>query len=146
MLNHFSNIVVAYDESELSQQALEKALSLAESNDQIEVDVVTVLDNTSYPYIENYVYFEEILEQNRAHVREQMDKLAKERLNKLPNKINTVVLEGNPAQKIVSYAEERKADLIVIGSRGLSGLKEFMLGSVSNKVVQMANCPILIIK
>ena len=51
---------------------------------------------------------------------------------------------GHPAEAIVRVANEEKCDLIVIGSRGLSGLKEFLLGSVSNRVLHHARCPVLV--
>lgn len=53
---------------------------------------------------------------------------------------------GHPVDKIVSVAEEEKADLIVMGSRGLSGIKRFLLGSVSEGVLHHAHCPTLIVR
>ncbi len=56
------------------------------------------------------------------------------------------ILSGDPGPAIVEYANHHHADIIVIGSRGLSGLQEFVLGSVSHKVAKRANCPVLIVK
>ena len=56
------------------------------------------------------------------------------------------LVEGRPADKIVETAKEGMFDLIVIGSRGLGGIKEFFLGSVSNRVADKAPCPVLIVK
>lgn len=53
---------------------------------------------------------------------------------------------GHPVERIVAVASEEAADLIVIGNRGMSGLEEFLLGGVSNKVVHEAVCPVLIVK
>lgn len=55
-------------------------------------------------------------------------------------------VRGNPAETICKIAEEEKFDLIVIGSRGLSGIKSFFLGGVSEKVSQHAVCPVLIVR
>ena len=52
---------------------------------------------------------------------------------------------GHPADRIVRVAEHEKCDLIVIGSRGLSGVKEFLLGSVSSRVSHHAPCAVLIV-
>ena len=60
--------------------------------------------------------------------------------------VETVVREGYPATVIQEEAEERRADLIVIGTRGLSGLKHLLLGSVAERVVQKAPCPVLTVK
>ena len=47
-----------------------------------------------------------------------------------------IILKGNPAEKILDFAENQKVDMIVMGSTGKSGIKRFMLGSVSEKVVR----------
>nr|WP_284644965.1 universal stress protein [Paenibacillus chinjuensis] len=46
---------------------------------------------------------------------------------------------------MLKYARDTEQQLIIIGSRGLSGIKEMMLGSVSHKVSQLSNCPVLIV-
>jgi Universal stress protein UspA and related nucleotide-binding proteins len=53
---------------------------------------------------------------------------------------------GHAAETIVRTAEEEHADLIVVGSRGHSAIRSFLLGSVSDRVVQHAHCPVLVIK
>jgi nucleotide-binding universal stress UspA family protein len=57
---------------------------------------------------------------------------------------STQVREGHPAQEIVRAAEEFEADVIVVGARGLSGLQEFLLGSVSARVLRYAACSVLV--
>ncbi|MDD2443846.1 MAG: universal stress protein [Desulfotomaculaceae bacterium] len=61
-------------------------------------------------------------------------------------KVDRVVKVGNPAQVIVDLAHDEGFDLIVIGSRGMGSLKGIVLGSVSSKVLQLANCPVTIVK
>lgn len=56
------------------------------------------------------------------------------------------VMQGDPAKTICSFADTNANDLIIIGSRGLGGLKKLILGSVSDKVTNTANCPVLIAK
>ena len=53
---------------------------------------------------------------------------------------------GHPAESIVNVATEGRYNLIVIGSRGLGGLKSFFLGSVSDRVAHLAHCPVLIVR
>jgi nucleotide-binding universal stress UspA family protein len=60
--------------------------------------------------------------------------------------VETVVCEGYAATVIVEEAALRDADLIVIGTRGLSGLKHLLLGSIAERVVQKAPCPVLTVK
>ncbi|TYS60908.1 universal stress protein [Sutcliffiella horikoshii] len=56
------------------------------------------------------------------------------------------VMQGDPAKTICNFADTQGNDLIIIGSRGLGGLKKLILGSVSDKVTNTANCPVLIAK
>ena len=60
--------------------------------------------------------------------------------------VETIVREGYPATVIEEEALEQQVDLIVIGTRGLSGLKHLLLGSVAERVVQKAPCPVLTVK
>jgi nucleotide-binding universal stress UspA family protein len=54
--------------------------------------------------------------------------------------------QGDPADAILDVAEERDADLIVVGNKGMTGAKRFLLGSVPNKVSHHAPCSVLIIR
>jgi len=74
-------------------------------------------------------------------------KLAKDDASKAGvEDIVTEVLVGNPAEEILGFARSRKADLIVIGSRGFGKLKSLLLGSTSHKVTQHAECSCLTVK
>jgi universal stress protein A len=57
--------------------------------------------------------------------------------------VKEVVREGYPASVIEEEALSERADMIVMGSRGLSGLKHLLLGSVAERVVQKSHCPVL---
>jgi|JI10StandDraft_1071094.scaffolds.fasta_scaffold29172_2 nucleotide-binding universal stress UspA family protein len=59
--------------------------------------------------------------------------------------VETIVVEGNPAVEIVRIAQERKTDLIVMGSHGRGGLSRAILGSVADKVMRTAHCPVMIV-
>ena len=54
--------------------------------------------------------------------------------------------EGDPADAILDVAEETKADLIVVGNKGMTGAKRFLLGSVPNKVSHHAPCDLIIVR
>ena len=73
-------------------------------------------------------------------------KKAIEIVGEIPGEIHTEVLEGSPAEAILDVANTRKSDLIVMGSRGLGRLTGLLLGSQSQKVVQHAPCPVLIVR
>jgi nucleotide-binding universal stress UspA family protein len=58
----------------------------------------------------------------------------------------TLVRQGPVADEIVKAASEERADLVVVGSRGLTGIRRLLLGSISNEVAVKAPCPVLIVK
>ncbi len=60
--------------------------------------------------------------------------------------VQTYAREGDPADAILDVAEERGADLIVVGNKGMTGAKRFLLGSVPNKVSHHAPCSVMIIR
>ena len=60
--------------------------------------------------------------------------------------VETVLLEGDPVDRILEYAEKHPADLIVAGSRGLSEAGRFFLGSVSDGILHHARCSVLVVK
>jgi nucleotide-binding universal stress UspA family protein len=60
--------------------------------------------------------------------------------------LETYAREGDPAEVIIQVANEQQADLIVVGSRGLTGIQRFHLGSVSSKVSHHAPCSVMIVR
>ncbi len=79
---------------------------------------------------------------------EQMESFCKEHsnyFNKAGVQIASQVLVGDVAEKIVEYAGENDADMIVMGTHGYKGLERIMFGSVADKVVKSATCPVMTI-
>jgi nucleotide-binding universal stress UspA family protein len=60
--------------------------------------------------------------------------------------VETFARQGDPADAILDVAEEQKADLIIVGNKGMTGAKRFLLGSVPNKVSHHAPCSVLIVR
>jgi nucleotide-binding universal stress UspA family protein len=60
--------------------------------------------------------------------------------------VNTYARQGDPADALLDVAEERKADLVILGNKGMTGAKRFLLGSVPNKVSHHAQCSVLIVR
>jgi nucleotide-binding universal stress UspA family protein len=145
MLTDYSRIVVAYDHSDLSKKALKIAMNLAKQDKQIELIVLMVLQ-PARPLVYSYGYafdsYQETQREEGNAVRAEIE----QEIKSLPNKTKAVVIEGAPGNMIVQYVKQNDADLVVMGSRGLSGLKELFLGSVSHYVVQKAHCPVFIVK
>jgi nucleotide-binding universal stress UspA family protein len=139
-----SRILVAYDGSDLGKKALEQAIQLAKTNPLIEIDVVHVV---SYPVATGmYVVpmenvYETVMQQGKELLSE-----AKEVLQAIPNKSHTYVMEGYAPSALLEHARVYSCDLIVMGSRGLGGVKELFLGSVSHNVAQHSPVPVFIVK
>lgn len=70
---------------------------------------------------------------------------AEKRLQGSGVKVRTAVREGDPADALCDVAEEERADLLIVGNRGMTGAKRFLLGSVPNNVSHHAPCSVLIV-
>ncbi|WP_394172858.1 universal stress protein [Guptibacillus hwajinpoensis] len=144
-MRKYTNVLVAYDGSDLSMKALNEAITMAKENPALQIDVVTALNPTAQ--ISSAVVYASILNELRKEAVDLLKVVSDELHEQLPNHVvRTMVLEGNPGNEIVKYADDHERDLIIMGSRGLNGLREWFLGSVSHAVLQRSHCPVLIIK
>jgi len=75
-----------------------------------------------------------------------LEKLAANVRSRGLDSVATGLLDGDPADEILRYANRNGIDLITVGSRGLGGLKGLFLGSVSHKLIKDAKCPCLVVK
>ncbi|RYL94240.1 universal stress protein [Sporolactobacillus sp. THM7-4] len=139
----YSKILVSYDDSDLSKKALQKAVDIAKLDKNTVVDVLNVVTVPTNQFIVGDVYRE--VQKSIYKCGQEIVNGAEDVLKQLSNPTHTFVKEGQPVRIILKTAEENGYDLIVIGSRGLSGVKEF-LGSVSHGVVQRSKIPVLIVK
>jgi nucleotide-binding universal stress UspA family protein len=145
MAQHFSKILHATDYSKASARALDEAIALAKQNGA-ELLVLHVIDPVP-PYAagediggaELYMKLEETTKQEAEN---SMKKLI-EKLRKLKVNAKSLLLRGTAPEQIVRTAKSRRANLIVIGTHGRTGLSKLFMGSVANKVVSTAHCPVL---
>jgi nucleotide-binding universal stress UspA family protein len=144
----FSSIVVGTDGSETAKEAVRQATSLAK-------DLGATLDLVSaYEPVPSGRLRQEAKEapedlQWMVNPREDVDATLAEAADEAREagvEVNTFARQGDPADAILDVAEERKADLIVVGNKGMTGAKRFLLGSVPNKVSHHAPCSVLIIR
>ncbi|MEK5140461.1 universal stress protein [Paenibacillus sp. FSL M7-0134] len=141
----FDKIIVAIDKAEITNKLLDATVEIAR-NKQTQVTLV----NVSQEYVSNGMtylpghFLEEILNEMEKASLEQLQQ-AKSKLESAGINPEILHLKGDPAHEILNYARDSKQQLIIIGSRGLSGIKEMMLGSVSHKVSQLSSCPVLIV-
>ena len=144
-------ILFSIDGSQSADYALDFGLDLARKY-SAEVMIVSVFDSPrSSLVVKGMLYSPTSTEKSLKKLRNFHEKILLEALKKTKKnspklKVSIKLLEGRPADKIVETAKERAFDLTVIGSRGLGGIKEFVLGSVSDRVADEAPCPVLIVK
>ena len=83
------------------------------------------------------------LEEEGRRIIEEAEKEAKQQG---AGNVQSLVVHGNPASEIIKLASAEGIDLIIMGSRGLTAIKEFVLGSVSHRVSHLAECTVTIVK
>ncbi len=142
----FSNILLAFDGSKASRKALDKTVSLAKDSPSSKITVVHVIQGTAIVAGEAFVTVSDEMQKQIYEHSAQLLEEAKLALAPLSNPSEYMQLEGPAAKAILDCAEEQGCDLIVIGSRGLGGIREWVLGSVSHNVVQHAKIPVLVVK
>lgn len=142
----FNKILFAIDESDMDSKVLEATMSIA-NNEKSHVTLVNVSKEnvtTGLTYIPED-YLEEVLNELEKSSIRILEKAKTKLISAGGMSIKTIHLKGDPSHQILEYAKEHEQEHIVIGNRGLSGMKELMLGSVSNKVAQLSKCPVLIV-
>lgn len=139
----FNNILLAVDGSEHSLNAARSAAQLARSMNSADLRIAVVYD--SIPPILGDPDFQVVLNARLDDTEKILQSAVKE-VGEVPSTVSTETIAGDPAEAIIKIADTRKCDLIVMGSRGLGRLAGLVLGSVSQKVVSHAPCPVLIVR
>src|SRR5215831_17990677 len=143
----FSKILVAIDGSKNSMAAAEYAVSIAQRN-KAELIALHVLHvpNTEL-YLTSGKKYEEFVDKNQKELDKSFEIISKKaKENQVKFKTEIIKVLPNVAAGIVTYADKKQIDLIIIGTRGRSGFKKLVLGSVASEVVTYSSCPVLVIK
>jgi nucleotide-binding universal stress UspA family protein len=134
-------ILVAFDDSEPSFHAFDLALELAF---QFKAKLI-LLAVIRLPEPTTSLELEAILDDAKQHY-EQAFRDLRERTNPRQVDFQTSVEVGHPAEHIVAVAERENVDIIVMGRRGRTQVARWMLGSVSERVLRYALCPVTVVK
>ncbi|WP_135827145.1 universal stress protein [Halorussus ruber] len=135
----YERILVPIDGSQQADRALDHALDLAETYDA-EIHLLFVVDVASVPN-----------EIEAASVEERLDRYAEKTTTSAAERaeeagverVQTTVGHGTPHRTILDYADENGVDLVVMGTHGRTGIDRYLLGSVTEKVVRLADAPVL---
>ena len=147
-----SKILVPHDGTEMSDKALEKAVELAKAFDA-QLILLHVIEQISISPSIMLGSDPDLIRSARKSVRRELEqgwnKLAETKMHQLEkSKVNTTCdcLVGAAADKILQYAKSTKVDMIVMASRRLKGISKIKaLGSVTRKVSELTDCPVLIV-
>ncbi len=138
-------ILIPVDGSENSDKALEEGIKLAQAFSS-EIIILNVLKGFRDHHIHEGL---DVYKLSRDFFEEESNKVinkSKEKLRDFDGIVKTFVVDGEPPEEIINLAEKENVDLIVMGSKGLSGFNRLIIGSVTNNVLNHCDKPLMIIK
>lgn len=140
-------VLLTVDGSEQSFNAIKTTAQILNLKEK-EIYIISVKENPELLPVEATLdrnWLDSIEKQQRIHATKAINK-AKSFLEKEGIQIqNEIILTGNPAQKIIEFADKEKIDLIVMGARTRTDLSKLLLGSVSKRVLEHINCDVLVV-
>lgn len=142
MIN-MNRILVPTDFSEHSEKAVRYGAELA-SKFGAELHLLHIVEIQPILYAEGAAFPFETTKEVIEHATAELDKVIIESGDPVP--ITRTVSEGSPFVEIVKHAKEKNVDLIVMGTHGRGAIAHMLLGSVAEKVVRKAYCPVLIVR
>jgi nucleotide-binding universal stress UspA family protein len=142
-------ILVAVDGSKPSFSASTYAIDLAKTYDA-ELIILDIVSPIIYGHLEyaniGRMKEAEIIEKEKAQ-QQVVDKVKQKAIEKKVSvKTDVLIKYTSVVKEIVEYAEKMKVDIIIMGSRGMTGFKKLLLGSVASGVVTYSHCPVLVVK
>lgn len=146
-----ASVLIATDGSDGANEAIRFLLSLPLVR-STKVRLLSAVEPTPYPASAPKMIraqlkgmIAQLERERRAQVEKILDRAARELKAKVTH-LTRSMPTGHPAREIVAAAASFDADLVVVGARGLGGMKRLLLGSVSERVLHHARCPVLIVK
>lgn len=132
-------LIVAYDGSPSSNKALQLAADLSRA-EATEISLVLVIERPS-----DIFNLESIERERELNGKETME-AGERQAESLGIQVKPVLLTGDPAEEIITYARQINAYLIIVGTRGLGRLQRLMLGSVAQALVTNSDIPVVVAK
>ncbi len=141
----FKKILVPLDGSELSESALTNVIDITMDCRALEVILMRIREPLD-PNVIGTLDAKVAVELDQAYREEAVRYLDKvvETLKEKGIKAKTEILSGNPAEEIIKYSQKNNVDLIIMSTRGRSGISRLVFGSVAEKVIRNSTVPVLI--
>jgi nucleotide-binding universal stress UspA family protein len=138
---YFRRLLVGFDGSSHAEKAVDVAMELAEC---IDADVL-VFAVARLPEPATIVEVDAVLDEAREHYNVAFRKLIAKAKNRELN-VKTELAVGHPAEQIIRRAEAGGFDLVLLGHRGTSMFEKIVMGSISERVLKYAHCPVMIVR
>ncbi len=135
---HVKHILVPLDFSADAEQALDCAVGLAQQF-QARLTLLHVIYLPVSTEVNLSVYFTEM----ETGAEQGIDTYRK-RVEEAGLAVDTVISRGTPFREIVETAKAKRVDLIIMGTHGRTGMQHLLLGSVAERVVRLAPCPVMV--
>ncbi|MEX0804747.1 MAG: universal stress protein [Candidatus Binatia bacterium] len=147
-MKSIKRILYATDYSKASTRARIKAVELAKDNDAELLVIHVIVPTTAYMTEQEFGGAELYtrLEESARQEAESSMKKVMAILEKAKVKAKSLLLRGSAHDQIVKAAKSKKADMIVIGTHGRTGLSKLFMGSVAGRVISTATCPVLTVR
>jgi len=143
----FRSVVVATDGSKYSAAAASEAIGIAKRNNARLTAIAVVPAELATPAdIDFATIAREKLADQEMQAAEKNAKAVKEAAQKAGVDAQAFVMSGKPADAVMEIAKDQKADLVVVGSHGRTGLDRLLMGSVAERVIVLASCAVLVAK
>lgn len=142
----FSKILVAVDGSQASMDAADQAIEMARKYNSELIALHVILSDTTIFGTNPPQHIDEIKQQAQQYLDKIKQKLPNQHDNNKIQLRTELISSSTAVAGIVGFAEKENVDLIVIGTRGRSGFKRLLLGSVASGVVNYAHCPVMVVK
>jgi len=145
-----NRILVPYDFSPVSEHALNFACQIAQKTDS-EIMLLNVIEHPSADSFRT-MGIQDVDPMEQLYIKKMYEKVS-EKLNEVvtsashaDGKISTKIQLGNPYKTIIDQIVEEEVELLVVGTEGSEGLNEFFVGSISEKIVRNAACPVITVR
>ena len=147
----YKKIMIATDGSDCSNLAIEKGIALARLSGGTVYAVYVMstvylfdMDGGAYSSVGTNPYWESIREAFKNQGQQAVDDvkgLGEEKVIK----VKAILLEGNPSNELIRYADEEKMDIVIMGTLGKTGLDRILLGSVAGNLVRHSKVPVMVV-
>ena len=141
----YRKFLLATDGSESARKAVDATIEFARLSGA-KIYAVYVIDRSIYSSVPEDQEWEEAMYAQFRELGEEAVSYVEKTARDAGLQVESILLEGHPAEEILSFAEKQDADMIVVGSLGKTDVERFLLGSVSEKVVRNAKVPVLVVR